>query len=175
MRDLPENDQTTIIYVAGVGCTIIAVTLAITAIWLFAALVVLGVLIGLYYQYQPFSELSRIRRLHPKASNVIDQAEQLLAEDRANRERRMTSISAELIFLVDRLRMGRDSLMQIEKMSAENPFKKETSFEDGYKKMIDFTIAETVKNFLEMSKDEVKQYLLNDTDKKDDKVDLWQQ
>lgn len=175
MRDLPENVLTTIIYVAGIGCTIVAVTLAITATWLFAALVVLGVLIGLYYQYQPFSELSRIRRLHPKATKVIDQQEQLLAEDRANRERRMTSISAELNFLVDRLRMGRDSLLRIEKMSIENPFKKETSLDDGYRRMIDFTITETVKRFLEISTEEVEQYLLNDTAKNDNKVDSWQQ
>lgn len=159
MRDLPENVQTTIVFVTGSVVAIIAVALAIVVPWLLAVFALIGVLLWLYERYQPFSAFAKMRRLHPQAREVIDEEERRFAQDRTQRERRVKAVKAELDFLVSRLEIGRDVLRQIERMQLEHPFDGKPALDAGFQEMVEHTIKDTVRSFLELTTEEANAYI----------------
>lgn len=163
MKDLPENVQIAIVLVSGVVSAAVLITLAISYPTLFAAIVLtlslLVVGIFLFERFQPLSEFRAIRKSHPGAKDVIDQAEKEMAGIISDVKTRRVTTDSELGLLIEQLQKGRDALVQIQEMQRTAQFQEDSALDDGYRVMIDTTIANTVAAFLELSTNEVKDYV----------------
>jgi hypothetical protein len=130
--------------------------------------IVIGVIGFGFYWFQPFSEFSNLRKLHPIAKNEIDRAEKILAQKRADINAREKIANEELVLLVKRLQEGRDKLMEIEKIRLATKFNEQKSLSSGFEAMADTTTKNLVKAFLELSDSDANDYFSQTSPSKDD-------
>jgi|GEM_PF-4553718 hypothetical protein len=129
--------------------------------------IVIGVVGFGFYWFQPFSEFSNLRKLHPIAKNEIDRAEKILAQKRADINAREKIVNEELILLVKRLQDGRDKLMEIEKIRLATKFNEQKSLSGGFETMAETTTRNLVKTFLELSDSDANDYFSQTSSSKD--------